>query len=277
MPKPPSEQRILEQLRLGREAMPDWGEVLDLQIALLEAQMEAEVPAAAGVPDAEEATRRRRAGIPLVTGRELALDWTAFAELYGRVCQIGARHRSDLVDEFESLKGAAEDRQLLSGWVIQFMTETRPAPEDDPGGLRAFVLTHTLRPFLRRYAEASSSLVDERGWRRGYCPVCGGEPDLASLGGPHDGGEGTRFLLCSRCDYEWLFPRLGCPYCGNTDHTKITYFPEAEGPHRLYVCQACNRYLKTIDLRAAPGRVLLPVERILTIGMDVMARERGYS
>jgi FdhE protein len=277
MPTPSSEQRILEQLRLGREEMPDWREVLDLQIALLEGQMEADVPAAAGVLDAEEATRRRRAGIPLVTGRELALDWKTFAALYGRVCQIGAAHRTDLADEFARLREAAGDRELLASWVIQFMTETRSASDDDTGGLRAFVLTHTLRPFLRRYAEASSSLVDQRGWRRGYCPICGGEPDLASLGGPHDEGEGTRFLLCSRCDFEWHYPRVGCPFCENKDHTKISYYPEAKGPHRLYVCQACNRYLKTIDLRAGPGRVLLPVERILTIGMDVMARESGYS
>ncbi len=39
-----SEERVLEQLRLGRVAMPDWAEALDLQIALLEAQMEVEIP-----------------------------------------------------------------------------------------------------------------------------------------------------------------------------------------------------------------------------------------
>jgi FdhE protein len=276
MPITSSEQRILEQLRLGREEMPNWGEVLDLQIAILEVQMEADLPVAPGVPDAEEATRRRRAGVPLVTGRELALDWKAFAALYTRVCEIGASHRSDLADEFEKLKKMASDRELLAAWVIQFMTESQLAGDDDASGLRAFVLTHTLRPFLRRYAEACTSLVDESGWRRGYCPVCGGEPDLASLGGPHDRGEGTRFLLCSRCDYEWPYPRVGCPYCENKDHASISYYSEAEGPHRLYVCQLCKRYLKTVDVRAAPGRVLLPVERILTIGMDVMARESGY-
>lgn len=276
MPLSSNEERLLEQLRLGQEEMADWEEVLGLQIALLEAQIEAEIGTPAVELSGDEATVRRREGIPLVTGRELDLDWDTFAALYERVCQIGAARRSDLAGRFEELGKVVDDKELLSSWVVQFMAEARLAEDEDPAGLRSFVLTHTLRPFLRRYAEAYSSLVDETGWKRGYCPICGGEPDMASLGGQDDAGEGTRHLLCSRCDFEWAYARMGCPFCENKDHTKISYFPEATCPHRLYVCQVCNRYLKTINQRSAPGRVLLPVERILTLGMDVMARDSGY-
>jgi len=268
-----SEERILEQLRLGQEAMPEWSEVLDLQIALLEAQTEAEIPAVQVKLSAEEATQRRRQGIPLVSGRELQLDWDSFAVLYRRVCQISAAHRADLADDLVALeKIPADDPDRLQSWVFRFMAEGKPNQGDELG-LESFALTHTLRPFLRRYAQAYASLVDESGWRRGYCPICGGEPDLASLSA-HD--EGARHLLCSRCDNEWLYRRLGCPYCERADHGKIRYFPEEEGPHRLYVCNECKRYLKTIDLREAPGQVLLPVERVLTMGMDVAARDAGY-
>jgi len=276
-----SEERILEQLRLGREVMPEWAEVLDLQIALLEAQMETNVPAVKVQLSGEQATQRRRQGIPLVSGRELRLDWDTFTALYRRVCQIAAAHRADLAEAFGELAEMPDrDPEQLQSWVFHLMAEGKLS-QDDELGLKSFALTHTLRPFLRRYAQAYASLVDEGGWRRGYCPICGGEPDFASLS---DRDEGARHLLCSRCDNEWLYKRLGCPFCKVAAHGKIRYYPEEKGPHRLYVCDECKRYLKTIDLRRAPpvqttglrGRVLLPVERVLTMGMDVAAREKGY-
>jgi FdhE protein len=277
-----SQKRILEQLRLGREEMPEWAEVLDLQIALLELQMEVDIPAVEVKLGAEEATLRRRQGIPLVSGRELELDWDSFAGLFRQVCQVSATHRKDLADALEALeKSSVDEPEQVQSWVAHFMAESRLSGESDPAGLKKFVLTHTLRPFLHRYAEAYRSLVDQQGWKRGYCPICGGDPDLGSLGSTKlatkdSKNEGGRTLLCSRCDTEWHYMRVGCPFCEHEDHSKIAYYPEEKGPHRLYVCDHCQRYLKLVDLRAAPGRVLLPVERVLTLGMDVAAREAGY-
>jgi FdhE protein len=68
---------------------------------------------------------------------------------------------------------------------------------------------------------------------------------------------------------------MQCPFCGNADHDQLAYFPSKDGVYRLYVCKACRRYLKTIDLRQAEGRVLA-VEPILTVSMDLSAREEGY-
>lgn len=276
MPLDASEKRILEQLRLAQESMPDWAEVLDLQIALLEAQIEIDIAPVEVKIGAEEATDRRRQGIPLVSASELELDWDSFTALYRQVCQVAAEHRSDLTQALGALERAAEDdpaqlRSEVSGFMIEGGGRGSEA-EGEPS-LRGFALTHALRPFLRRYAEAYAGLVGEKGWRRGYCPICGGEPDLASLSANE---EGMRHLLCSRCDNEWPFARLTCPFCESADHSQLSYYPEQDGPHRLYVCGNCKRYLKTIDLRGAAGRVLLPVERVLTTAMDVAAREAGY-
>ena len=278
-----SEERILEQLRLGRDEMPDWAPVLDLQIAILEAQMAVQVPAVTVGLSAEEATERRRQGVPLVTGRELTLDWDLFAGLFEQICRTGREQREDLAESFEELAATPrDDPKQLRAWVAHFMAEGALGEDADPSGLIAFLLTHTLRPFLRRYADAYASLVDESGWKRGYCPVCGGRPDMASLGSSRrnslsDEKEGARYLLCSRCDNEWYYSRVGCPFCEEQDHAKISYYPEEKGPHRLYVCESCKRYLKTIELGAAGGQVLLPVERVLTAGMDLSAREAGYT
>jgi FdhE protein len=266
--------KIVDQLELARESLPEWAEVLDLQIDLLAAEAEVAVDPVEVRLTGAEATGRRRQGVPLVTGRELALDWDAFASLYRRLCQVAATRRADLAGEFQALEEAAgAEPEAVRSWVAHLMAEGRLDETLDPDGLKAFILTHALRPFLRAYAEAYASLVDERGWRRGYCPICGGEPDFAAIM-PEEGG--PRRLICSRCDNEWQFARLGCPYCETRDHAQLHYYPEEDGSHRLYVCDSCRRYLKAIDLRQAPGPVLMPVERVLTIPMDVAAREQGY-
>jgi FdhE protein len=114
--------------------------------------------------------------------------------------------------------------------------------------------------------------VEQEKWRKGYCPICGGLPDFAFL----DKEAGARWLMCSRCDYQWLFKRLECPYCGSQDPDTISYYSDDNQLYRVYVCEQCKRYLKSIDLRQAEGDVLLPLERIVTSDLDVQARNNGY-
>lgn len=265
--------RILDQLRLGREAAPEWAEVLDLHIALSEAQIASNPPPINATLSAQQAIERRRQGLPLIGGLELELDWDAIAALYQKVCLLSAEHRSDLASAFTDLAAKAlEDPDQLQTWTSRLLIENGLG-DDDPLGLVTFALTNTLRPFLRRFAEAHAPLVDNTAWRRNYCPICGGEADFGAFSAKE---EGTRYLLCSRCDNEWTFVRVACPFCDTREQEHLTYYPEKDGPHRLYVCTNCNRYIKTIDLRQAPGSVLLPVERVLTISMDVAARDKGF-
>ena len=108
--------------------------------------------------------------------------------------------------------------------------------------------------------------------KRGYCPICGGNPDFAFL----DKESGARRLVCCRCDTEWLFQRLECPYCGNQDQNTLAYFTDDNGLYRLYICEQCKQYLKTIDLRQAKDEVMIPLERLFTLGIDAQAQEYGY-
>ena len=87
---------------------------------------------------------------------------------------------------------------------------------------------------------------------------------------------GRRRLICSQCDSEWAFRRLGCPFCGSEDPGQLSYYPTEDNIYRLTVCEQCRRYLKTIDLREAAGERYLTAERILTVSMDVAAEEAGY-
>ncbi|MBN1317477.1 MAG: formate dehydrogenase accessory protein FdhE [Anaerolineales bacterium] len=274
MPYPASEQLVIKQIKRKRDQSPDQAEVLDLQIALLEAQIEADIPPLTGVLTAEQATERRRAGIPLVTPQNLALDWDAFSTLFRRVCRITAQYRSDLAESLGELERLVDENpEGVKAWINQLLVGDALQGIEQPG-LEIYCLTHTLRPFMRNYARTYGPLVDEKAWKRKYCPICGGEADFGALSAKD---EGARYLLCSRCDYEWLYKRIGCPFCENDDHTKIKYFPEESGPHRLYVCDNCLRYIKVIDVREAAGDVALPAERVTTIAMDVAAQDQGYS
>ncbi|MFC1931935.1 formate dehydrogenase accessory protein FdhE, partial [Chloroflexota bacterium] len=144
--------------------------------------------------------------------------------------------------------------------------------DDSYKNLLTAVIQATLKPFLISHAKSLIASVDQERWRRRYCPICGGSPDFASL----DKERGSRWLLCSRCDTEWLFQRMECPYCGNQNQNSLAYFTDDKSPYRLYVCEQCKRYLKATDLRQNESEVLLPLERLYTLDIDRQAQEQGY-
>lgn len=127
-------------------------------------------------------------------------------------------------------------------------------------------------PILINYSEALSPLVKQESYRRKACPVCGGKSDLAFL----SKDTGARWLMCSRCNTQWLFLRLECPFCGNQEQGSLAYLASEDGVYRLYTCEKCHRYIKAIDLRCAQGEVMLPLERIITLDLDRQAHEAGY-
>ena len=185
-----------------------------------------------------------------------------------------------LFDDYPELFGAVPE--AIKNWKI---TKTVAKSWYNGTGLPPSVLTNiaeeallntlihaTLKPFLESHAVLLNGLVDQEHWRHGYCPVCGGSPDFAFL----DRDRASRWLFCSRCNAEWLFQRLECPFCGNEDQKSLAYFTDDTGLYRLYVCEKCRHYIKTIDLRQTAADILLPLERLETIDLDTQAQQKGY-
>lgn len=139
--------------------------------------------------------------------------------------------------------------------------------EDDAPALG---LAQASRAFLRAAALRLAPLVDDGGWLRPECPICGAAPDFAVLA-----ANGERRLLCAGCDAEWTYARVACPFCGTTRHEHLAYHPAGDGAYRLYVCAACSRYLKAVDARLRP-EACPPLERLLTVGLDAAAIAAGY-
>ncbi len=285
------DQEIFARLREAKEKTPELTEVVDLQHDLLKAQMEVQVDLAAPEFSPEELQARLGQGVPLLRPQEMAFDWEPFSVLFRQVCKIAAQHRPDLSAQFEGLLTLLDDDPVrVKALVTTYLEEGNLAAPAMFGGteseevieqkeLLTFVLNHALQPFLQAWADALIPSLEQRVdpqwdrfWQQGNCPICGGEPDLAFL----DDESGARRLVCSRCDTDWLFPRVKCPFCNNSEPNKLSYYPSADEAYRVYVCQECQRYLKAVDLRRVGRRVLFSVERITTVALDVAARQEGY-
>jgi formate dehydrogenase maturation protein FdhE len=58
---------------------------------------------------------------------------------------------------------------------------------------------------------------------------------------------GNRTLWCIGCETTWNFARLECPFCLEYDQGKLGYLKLASTEKfRLYTCDTCHRYLKTV-------------------------------
>jgi FdhE protein len=269
-------QEIAKALKQGAEKRPELADTINLYCALLEIQERAQVSPHQPPLTSAEVHARLEQGRPLISPDELDADPASLAELCARIAFTIAEHRRDQVKPLAQIHAwLHERRDQIRTIAAEYLRSGKVLNGDRAGinrGLLAFVLSSGLRPFLRARAEALAPLVDDAVWYRGSCPVCGGEPDMAALGK----GSGRRRLLCSRCDSEWTFRRLGCPFCGNDEPGQLAHYPSDDHIYRLSVCERCRRYLKTIDLRAAAAEHPLAAERILSAGMDVAAERAGY-
>ena len=221
------------------------------------------------------ARERLERGLPLITFDKLTLDWSLLQEVFNEVTATFADFPELFGEIPQNLKEVSDEtliKEAVKGWFEEAKLPDTIAGSEVNSQLLEAITHTTLRPFLTSQAKALLSFVKQEHWRRRYCPICGGSPDFAFL----DKEIGARWLLCSRCDTEWLFQRLECPHCGNQDQNTLAYFTDEKGLYRLYVCEKCHTYIKAIDLRHAQSEVLLPLERILTVDLDKQGQEKGY-
>jgi FdhE protein len=225
----------------------------------------------------EAVTNRLTCGVPLLRFEDLSLDWSRLWDVFEQVTTLCTDYPEVLGKVPENPRDLDSCLAYLKEATEAWFEEGQLPPQISLGGLKGaileFIIQAALRPFLLNHCQALLGLVNQELWRRGYCPICGGSPDFAFM----DKESGARWLLCSRCDAQWLFQRLECPYCSTREPETLSYFTDDEGLYRLYVCEQCRHYLKAIDLRRAKYEVLLPLERFLTLDLDIQAHKDGYT
>ncbi len=265
-------QTVSEALAEAARQEPDLASYYEFHRALFQIldQARAEIAGTLEMADEEALRARLLQGLPLLSVAQLPVEGERFAKLVSTVAQLLTGYNPDLAEPVPD--SPAECLALAQQRFEEGQAGGEQGEAQGEATLAQMSVDLALKPYLEWAAEQMLPYVDQQRWRRGYCPVCGGAPDLASLAAE----VGARHLLCSRCNSQWLYRRLGCPFCETTDHTKLIYYPSEDGVYRLYVCQECRRYLKTMDLRQVGRTVLLPVERVTTVAMDAAARQEGY-
>lgn len=257
--------RTLRALEEGGKLYPHLGSVFSLHRSLRQVQLAVESEwARASYPAVDLA--RLKHGEPLLTFDGLGVEAQTLAKLASRIGPI-------------IMERSASERPATDGpidWMAEARKwfESRLPPAGDGGAnssVARIVAAYALMPWLERAAEFHADRVDLTHWNRAYCPMCGGWPDLAFLAQE----TGQRQLVCARCSTRWPYRRMGCPYCAS-DEPSSQYFPGFEASDRLYVCDRCRAYLKTVDLRerAAPSSVLF--ERVRLVPLDLAAEKAGY-
>ncbi len=131
--------------------------------------------------------------------------------------------------------------------------------------------------FLQPYAEQLRSRAALRPTQSAYalCPFCNRKPALGVLRQMGDGG--ARSMICSFCMAEWEFRRIVCPGCGEENDKKLAVFTANEFDYiRVECCDACNIYIKSIDL-TKNGHAEPLVDEMASAPLDLWAREHGYA
>jgi len=186
----------------------------------------------------------------------------------------------------------AGPRALRDGVIALF------ASEDMGGLIQRWMEQKSLNPFETYLARASASPLLEAmttstssisppplggegqgGGMSQHCPNCGGLPQLSYFAVSGEAlVSGPRYLVCSRCANNWIFSRMMCAGCGESNGTKLPIYQEQEQfPHaRVDGCQSCRKYLLTFDLRRET-RAVPVVDEIAALPLDLYARDQGLT
>ena len=271
-----AESREVRELRELKIAQPDLASAADMQIELLGAQrrVQARVPLPSATFD-----RRKPDHVacrPALQFKDIPIDWTDFRLMIRQTADILRRFETLEASDYDHIQGLARDGQIetmVAAWYEAGMATARRhaearTPERE---LLDQVLLLAMRPFLARCAEALLPRLELSDWHHPCCPLCGGEPEFAFITPAAE-----RLLICGRCTGQWQFDPMTCPYCENSDRSRITSFTSRDGRYRIYACDECHRYLKAFDGRDGSRPALLAVDSIATLPLDAAAIQRGY-
>ncbi|MBM4147255.1 MAG: formate dehydrogenase accessory protein FdhE [Nitrospira sp.] len=228
----------------------------------------------------ETAKKQMKEGFPLIDKKDINPDMDSAVTLFKNICKVLQR-KEKIAPEIKKINQAIRNKEIDLREIFGRLIEGDKGYIEfiaNKSGLHTWLLTFlaesSIKPSLEAYADMLKGHVDQESWWKGYCPVCGSQPERGEL--RIDVGE--RFLECSSCSFKWRFKRVVCPFCGNDDSKKLRFFnTEADGKaYRVDVCEECKKYIKTIDLRELNVEVVPLVDDIGTLHLDIIAEKEGY-
>ncbi len=281
-PETESTADIDRALRVLREQRPGWEELLDFHGGMIRAQRRAlgRTRIAPLELDEQMLALKAREAMPLVALDQFVVNVPAAAALLDEICRLATPGNPDLRAVAAGIQAALSDGRVRAAELFN-------AVVCDNGGTLSrlarsmavndralsFFAYNSIKPSVELCARQLEDYLDpDQDWENGYCPVCGTAPVISILG-----ASGERQLVCGFCWHHWRTRRLACPFCGNSDAKTLSYFfSDSEKDCRVYVCDACRKYLKSVDSREIRRPLIPELEHMATLHFDVKALEMGY-
>lgn len=196
-----------------------------------------------------------------------------------KLASAAAKGLPDLKESLRALgtflsKNPEQCRELatlqLRGKQSKIKAWAKKHAQDDNAS--ALLALHLAAAAGRRIERAASKIVLPH-WERPYCPICGSRPHGSCI----KGKEGKRYLHCSLCRHEWLFPRTVCPACGQDKPQDILlYYLEGSQMERAEVCKLCKHYILSVDMKELTGETPLELYLLCMMPLDVLMQEESY-
>jgi formate dehydrogenase maturation protein FdhE len=277
------------ELRSIREAHPELADAVDMHIELLELhrRVQGRVPLLWFELNDEIIGQHEATGQPLLHFETIKIEPTDLRLLVRQIADLLRRHGALEEADYQRIQTMGRDMNLLEfaeRWyhngighhsVAAVGVPHHTLAADARGGADDAldqVMALAMRPWLTRCAEVLQQRPELTRWTHPHCALCGSEPDFAVITPAAE-----RHLICGRCALRWKFEPLTCPYCLNSDRSRITSFATPDGQYRVYACDQCRRYLKAYDGRRATRPVMPLVDGVATLPLDAYAMQRGYS
>lgn len=222
----------------------------------------------------------RAQGAPLLERSRFPLDRGQAEKLFHTLLGLLAEMPSPLPDAARFLESALVSGELslqeaLDAYLNDdqdFFSAWSERTADAPSVLR-FLVQAASSPGIEAAAKVLAANVPDKVWKWGHCPVCGSLPFMADL----KDKEGFRFLSCSFCRTRYRVKRIACPYCGEEDFDKLSFFTAKEEPgFRVDVCRSCKLYIKTTDFRQLDRKSSPLLDDLDSLVMDIMAADKGF-
>jgi FdhE protein len=266
----------LKTIESYKMTSPHYEELLDIlgDILILREEYRQKMPAVIFPVDDSLIEKKMAGGLPLIDFSAGHFDLIKPKEYFLALLEIAEKRvpgeTTDLVEKIKD--GTIDFERLVLNSFYTHYDEQADEVEEDFFDLVELFLEESLRPSMEAVAKRYTDIIPQFAWSEGYCPICGKEPKIGQI----REGEG-RFLFCNQCGFEWHFPRIKCPFCGNEEQQSLAYFTvEGDEQYRVDVCNECKRYIKIVDFRESKKDANMDVEDIATLHLDILANEEGY-
>jgi FdhE protein len=264
----------LQTIQTHKTLSPHYTELLEILEEILILREEYRHRMTGGIFPIEEKfiAAKMAGGLPLVDFSSVNCDLTEPRDYFLALLEIAEKRSPGETGEMARKIRAGEI--IFNDLIYESFNPLPPEEEAvvDDGDENSFDLVElfieeSLRPALEKVVALNGEVVAKSDWSEGYCPICGEIRD----------DEGTRYLFCNQCGFEWGYLRIKCPFCGNEEQQTLAYFTiEEDDRYRVDVCNECKRYIKIVDFRNTREKADLDVEDIATLHLDMLANDEGY-